>query len=326
MRTFFARAQTCAHSAWRALICASLLSLSFSSPGLSVTKGPAIWMRLTGGAQHLQMDPRGNFLAYSNPDSMALYLLNIKTSEIFEITKHRVDQAFFFAPDGCRLFYREMYKADSDAIHSELQAYDCALKKSISLAKLPHVTGLLSFDPRDMRMHLFHPQGIHTQRLHFPGERLARWQEKPQSEHGKWIATQKGILWLTNEGTKMRKMQDDGYDVQSFDISPDGQSIVWATTAEQIYTSRMGKQPQLLAEGLDPRWHPFAKKIAFAAPRKLGHVTIDHDLKVVDLNGTGQFVTNTPGSPERSPVWNPNGKEIICTRVNSTDLFKIELR
>ncbi len=306
------------------LLTASLLSSADTAT--AVTKGNSLWMRLNGGAQYMQMDPRGNFIAYTNTDGRGLNILNIKSAEIFAISKHQVGQAFFFAPDGCRLFYREMYKNPDASVTSEVSAYDCALKKSISLAKLPHVTGLLSFDPRDMRLSLLHEKGIHTQRLSFPGERLARWQEQDQPETGKWVASQKGILWITSEGTKMRKMQDDGSEVQALDISPDGSSIVWATTSEQIYTSHMGRQPKLIGDGRDPRWHPQSKTIAFVAPRKLGKVTIDYDIKVTDSSGNGKFITATPGTPERWPLWSPDGKNLIWTRNNSTDLFKTGYR
>jgi hypothetical protein len=69
--------------------------------------------------------------------------------------------------------------------------------------------------------------GIKTRRIYFPDERLARWQVAQRTEKGKWIVTQRGVLWVTQGGFAMRKLEDDGSPIESFDVSPDGSMIAW---------------------------------------------------------------------------------------------------
>ncbi|MGQ4827607.1 hypothetical protein, partial [Enterococcus faecalis] len=94
---------------------------------------------------------------------------------------------------------------------------------------MPFPTGYLSLDPRDLRLLLLGPKGIRTKHIYLPGERLARWQIAQRSDFGKWLATQQGILWVTQGGFAMRRLEDDGSGIDSFDIAPDGASLAWAT-------------------------------------------------------------------------------------------------
>jgi len=168
--------------------------------------------------------------------------------------------------------------------------------------------------------------GIRTKRIYFPGERLARWQVAQRNEPGKFLATQKGIIWVTQGGYAMRRLKDDAAALDSFDISPDGNWIAWATTEGHIYASHNGKTPKLIGFGRDPRWHPEKPLLVYAGARMVGNHVINYDLRVADMKGGGRFLTSTQYSDERWPQWHPKGNQILYTIAKTTDVYLLDFK
>ena len=284
------------------------------------------YLRTNQALHHLRMDPKGRFLAFGGDDGQNLWLADLKSQDIFQVSHGYVGGAFAWAPDGIRLFFREQVRQADGSVASILSAYDSALSRSVTLERIKGPTSYLTFDPRDLRLQLLSPGGIHSKRIYFPDERLARWQVGQRAEEGKWLATQQGILWVTQGGLAMRRLDDDGSGIESFDVSPDGNRIAWATRGGKVYLSHDGRLPQLVGPGRDPRWHPDRPEIIYAGGRVVGDTTIGYDLRLADLNGAGRFLTATQYSNERWPQWHPNGRQIIYTIAHTTDVYVMEFK
>jgi hypothetical protein len=298
------------------------------------------WVRGNQALGNMRLDPKGRFLAYTGTalqGSAGLNVLDLKTHDIYQVTRQPVGLSFFWAPDGFRLFYREMYKVPAAAakggddtpkeeIRSVLSAYDCALRRNVELDHLPFATGFLTFDPRDLRLHLMSMAGVHTKRISFPDERLARWQVARRTEDGKFLATQNGIVWMTQGGSAMRRLDDDGSAVESFDIAPDGSTIAWATAKGRIYASKNGGVPRFLAYGRDPRWHPDQPQLIFAGARLVGNKAVSYDIKIADLKGSSRFLTSTQFVDERWPQWTPKADQVVYTIAKTTDVYLLEFK
>lgn len=327
----------------------SLALLSDVAIAVQVQSVTTPWVRVNHALGRMRLDPKGRFVAFTGADgdtgqdAAGLSVLDLKTKNIFQVTKQPVGASFFWAPDGFRLFYREMYRLPtlksqateaegSQAsvpkmqIRSVLNAFDCAIGKNIVLDELPFQTGILTFDPRDLRLHLMSLAGVHTKRISFPDERLARWQSARRTEDGKFIVTQNGVLWMTQGGTVLRRLGDDESPVESFDISPDGTTIAWATAKSRLYTSRNGQVPQFLAYGRDPRWHPDKLQLIFAGARMLGDKPVSYDIKVADLKGSTRFLTSTQFVDERWPQWDGKANRVVYTIDKTTDVYLLEFK
>ena len=224
----------------RLLIACCLSVVTAVSAGVATASiKPVIvpYIRGSDALNHMRVDPKGRFLAYVGDHGLGLYLLDLKSKGIFQVSSGQIGASFVWSPDGFRLLYREQSIAPDGQVASEVKAYDSVLTKSVSLDKLPYATGFLTLDPRDLRLQLLGPHGIHTKRIYFPGQRLARWQIAQRTENGKFLATQQGILWETQAGMALRRLGDDQSGVESFDISAAGDSIAWATQNGQVYIS-----------------------------------------------------------------------------------------
>ena len=307
------------------LIFCTVLSLIYGSSAFGVVKPEGYpWIRTNSPVTHIKINSTGTWLAYSGKDGMGLTMMNIKTRELYEITPHQIGPSWFWSPDGFRIFYREHLLNKKDEIYSRLKAWDRSIKKNVSLGEYNGSTGFLTFDPRDLRMKLMHESGIVSKRIRFPDERLAQWQIAHRNQKGRWVATQKAILWLTQKGLAIKRLDDDQTGIQSFDLSSDGQMMVWATNAGNIFMCRDGQKSKKIAEGFDPAWHPDKSMIVYSFPRKVGHKTINYDLKVLDITGKSRFLTQSQISSERWPRWLPKGNKIVYTVEKTTDLYMME--
>ena len=283
-------------------------------------------LRADNALNRMRVDPKGRFIAYIGDTGLGLAVLDLKTKNIYQVTDAQVGASFVWSPDGFRLFYREQVPNSDGHLKTTVKAFDCALAQSVVLDEMPSASGFLTFDPRDLRLQILSPKGVRTKRIYFPGERLARWQVAQRIELGKWLATQHGMLWLTQGGFAMRRIDDDGSGVESFDISPTGDSVVWATIQGRVYLSQNGKPATLIANGRDPRWHPEEPKIVFAGARMVGNKIIGYDLRLADMQGPGRFLSATQFSDERWPQWQPKSDRILYTIDKTTDAYFMEVK
>ncbi|MCX6104936.1 MAG: hypothetical protein NTY08_03795 [Proteobacteria bacterium] len=299
---------------------------SFSCDAFAVIAAKStVLLRADNALNRLRIDPKGRFLAYIGDNGLGLSVLDLKTKNIFQVTDAQVGASFVWSPDGFRLFYREQVLDAVGNLKTMVKAFDCALVQSVLLDEMATASGFLSLDPRDLRLQLLSPKGVRTKRIYFPGERLARWQVAQRIELGKWLATQHGMLWLTQGGFAMRRVEDDGSGIESFDISPTGDSVVWATNQGRVYLSQNGKPATMIANGRDPRWHPDQPKIVFAGARMVGNKIIGYDLRLADMQGAGPFLNATQYSDERWPQWQPKSDRIIYTIDKTTDAYLMDV-
>jgi Tol biopolymer transport system component len=306
------------------IICGAFLAEPLA---LAVITKPVItpWIRIRDTAQHISIAPKEErFMAFTGSNGQRLQVMDIRTKKVYLVSKHMVGQGFFWAPDGLRLFYRQLKKGKNNEIESTVNAFDMITFKSVELAHYPLPTSDLTFDPRDLRMHLLSKNGFHTKRIFFPDQRLAQWQVAQRNQTGKWLPTDTGMLWVTEGGYAMRPMADDGSGLQSFSVSPDGTSATWATKKGLVYMSIEGNETRKLGFGIDPTWHPLKPYILMAGSRMVGDKAVDYDLKIVDQNGSSKYLTYTQGIAERWPAWTPDGKSIVYTKDGTTDIFRLE--
>jgi Tol biopolymer transport system component len=251
--------------------------------------------------------------------------MDMKSMKVREITEHRVGHSFFWSPDGIRVLYRELLLDKKKTIKSRLQAFDIKLNKKVSISEFDEPTGLLTYDPRDLRFSLLTSKGVHTNRLKFPDKREARWQMAARDVDGRYLVTQTVVLWLSDGGLTMKRLETDGSKIQSFDISPDGLAIVYATEEDRIWFSEAGAKPTHFDYGRDPKWHPARRQIIYAGARRIGSVTHSYDLKLGDTQGNRRFITQTQTHNERWPVWARDTGRIYFTRDKTTDLYEMDL-
>jgi len=302
-----------------ALVALFLLLSSHGLYGLVKPKSTPL-LRLEGDLHHLRPSPHDRYLAFTDRRGQDLRVIDLKNGEVFGISKNNVGVSVFWAPDGLRLFYREIYQT-KQGIESRLMVYDLKLHRHVELERFPGTSGYLSFDPRDLRFFLMKENGIMSKTIVYPDERLARWQRARRKQQGRWVVAPQRVLWLTHGGMTMRDLHDDQSGIQSFDISPDGSMIVWTTQSGQLLFSKEGGEAKPLAEGSDPRWHPKKPWIVYSSPQKLGQRTIHTNLKLTDIDGRTRTLTKTPNRSERWPIWSHDGRQIYYTVADSTDLF-----
>lgn len=311
---------------WGCLVVLGWMVASLSYAAVEPTA--RAFARLDAKASYLRMDPKGTAIAYTDPDGANLRVVELKSGRIWKVTAKNSGGSHFWAPDGFRLFYRVLLPGEagaSSSVRSEVFAFDRALRRSLPIDRVGSSSGYLTFDPRDYRMQLLHERGILSKRLVFPDERLARWQAAQRTDRGKWLVAQNGVLWSTQAGYALRKMEESGGRVLSFDISPDGHSIAWASDDGKVYVSRDGAPARSIGYGRDPAWHPENMWLVYSGAIMVGNVAVSHDLRVVDEKGVSRWITRTQDSSERWPQWHPDGRRVICVMDRSPDLYAVDL-
>ena len=314
--TLFRSVMTAGKSRWSALA-----GLAFFCAAAVQPEGPRAVMRLSDSPEMLRLDPKGRFLAFRTGD--AVKVLDLKDSSVETVArKVSPGAAFSWAPDGFRLI---VARDDVGGKGTAIDIFDAALGRSKNVRKIAAATGFPTMDPRTLGAYVFSAEGLTTVQLTFPDDRLAKWQvsERQRTSKGRYVATPKGMLWFEKSGDKMERLEDDGSEIESFAMSPDGSAVAWATVAGYIYRSREGSDPETVDRGRDPSWHPERAELIYAGARMTGEKITGYDLKVASKNAL-RFLTQTPFSDERWPQWRPGGKGVVYTVARTTDIFLLE--
>lgn len=308
------------------LLLALVLFWAGCPPVLAVVKPQAKpWIRLQGEAYNLRLSPNGKGAAFTDRRGFNLSYLDLASKKIYRISRMKTGGSFFFSPDGYRIFFRELTKTPTLPVVSTIKAFDCHSKQQALVAEIKDSSGYLTFDPRDLRFQLLHPAGIMSKVIVLPDQRLAKWQMAQNTGAGKWLASPQGMLWLSHEGFAMNQLADDQSGLQSFDISPDGTYAAWATIAGRVYLSHLGQKPRQIARGFDPKWHPINEVLVLAGARMTGTKIVSTDIRTIDKDGNGKWLTFAGGTDERWPSWSADGKMIVYALAGTTDIYRIKV-
>ena len=284
--------------------------------------------RFTNPVSHLRISPKASFLAYIEhtlETKKLLKVLEIRNKKIFLVSDSHVGPSFFWAPHGYRLFYREQLRKEASAgIESLIRAYDSRLRKSVDIEKISKPTGFITLDPMDFKIRTMSSVKLHVHQIKYPGSRLAKWQLLTRSQKGHWCVTQNGVLWMLKGVSIMSRLEDDGSPIEAFSISPDGRSIAWSTKKGLLYVSTEGKKPKKIGHGRHPHWHPSKKILVYSGARMLGKVVSRYDLRVSNPKGQGRWLTHSQHSDETWPIWHPQGKLILYTIKNTSDIYMLD--
>ena len=283
------------------------------------------WLRADGSVSFMRRNRDMSMIAYIPDGSPGIRIIDTKSGNVYEATSEFTGGSFFWSPDNARLFFRELLHPGGNKITTTVKAWDSALKKTVTIDAFNGSSGMLSFDPRDQRMMLMHEKGIMTKRLVFPDERLAYWQTAHRTDKGKFVAAAGGMTYITQQGFAMNKMADDNTGIESFDISPNGDSVVWATKGGKIFISMQGEPARFLDFGRDPQWHPKQDMIIYAGARMVGNKAAQYDVKMSTSMGPGSFLTSSQDRSERWPMWSPDGTAVVYTVSGTTDIFTLNL-
>ena len=302
--------------------------LDYAAAGKTANYRRKILIRLPDIAIRLKLDPFFHKrLAYIEKRTGLLKVVHLQKKHILTVGGPGIGQGFLWAPDGSRLIYRKQVIRRPQSIYGSLTIYNYPKRSSFVMDSFPFLTGMPSLDPRSQELLLYHPSGIIRKKLHIPESRLAKWQISRGDKNGLFAATPQGILHVSPTKRGMTKLRDDGSGVQSFAISPDGQKIVWATEKNRIYLAQdqwsyQGATARLIAFGIDPSWSADSQNIVFAGARTIGRSVSGYDLRKVNLQGQGMWLTKTFDAQERWPAELRDGV-IIFTIEKTTDLFAL---
>jgi dipeptidyl aminopeptidase/acylaminoacyl peptidase len=141
-----------------------------------------------------------------------------------------------------------------------------------------------------------------------------------------WTPDGKDVAFSTNRGGtfQLYSMKPEGSSptllcpnsTSGFDWSPDGQRLVWVggngleiVGPNDIRTTRYcERHPLVSGDASEPSWSPDGSRIAYVL-----YNSPDHDIHVINVDGTGD-VQLTSGPPQQtSPDWSPDGTRIAFT-------------
>jgi Tol biopolymer transport system component len=282
-------------------------------------------LRLEGSLQYPSLSHQGRYLAFTNEAGSALRVLNLGSQDVVEVSTGKVGSSFFWAPDGARLFFRELVR-DGTKLVSRIKVFDALSQKIDEVQSFEGSSGLLSFDPRSYKFYLIHEKGLYQQQLEYPTRSRPKWTQKATLNFVAWIGSQKAMLRLKDNGLTWETLPDDGSGLQSFAISPDGQTVVWATKEQRLFQAQAAdEKPRYLGRGRDPSWHPYRALLVYASARMIGPRIYDYDLRLMDNKGEGRFLLQTATLSERWPIWF-DADTLLYTADSATDLLRLSLQ
>ena len=276
------------------------------------------WLRISSPMYNMKISTNGEFIAFTDKAGFNLKVLETVSKNVFLVTEGMVQGSFLWSNDNCTLFYTEFsknpLKTAKSKVQTSLKTYSCSEKTSQFIESYGDAKSFLSYAPRSKTLSIMGDGLVHQKKIILEGQKPSK------LESISWIVTQRGVYRLSKDSQSLVRMVDDDSGISSYDVSFDGQKIIWATKSGSIYVAGDGSS-RLLTYGLDPSWNPKASMFVFVGKRE--GISEEYDVKISDLDGNERFLTASMGLKERFPLWYKKSK-ISYTIENSTDLFMIE--
>ena len=131
-------------------------------------------------------------------------------------------------------------------------------------------------------------------------------------------------IWLADvQGGEAQLLLGDVAADSSHSWSPDGQSIAYVSTSNQIIRYNLATQArfQLTDEHFrwasDPDWSPDGSRIAFSAIEGG-----NQDIYLIDIDGTNLVRVTIPAEIDQAPAWSPDGTKIVFSSARDGDQIK----
>ena len=276
------------------------------------------WLRITSAMYNMKISANGEFIAFTDRAGFNLKVLETVSRNVYMVSPHMVMGSFFWSQDGCSLFYTEFSKNPiknaKSKVQTSLKTYSCTKKSSDFIESYGDAKSFLSYSPKNKTLSIMGDGVVHQKKVVYEGE------EPSEKEAISWIVTQRGVYRLSKDSQSLARISDDDSGISSYDVTSDGERIIWATKSGSIYVAGSGES-KLVTSGIDPRWNHKGSMFVYVSKRD--GVLDEYDLKISDLQGNERYLTATPGLKERFPVWYKRNK-IAYTIENSTDIFMME--
>ena len=276
------------------------------------------WLRISSSMYNMKISTNGEFIAFTDKAGFNLKVLETVSKNVYMVTPHMVMGSFFWSQDNCSLFYTEFSKNPlknaKSQVQTNLKTYSCTKKSSDFIESYGDAKSFLSYSPKNKTLSIMGDGVVHQKKVVYEGE------EPSDKEAISWIVTQRGVYRLSKDSQSLARISDDDSGILSYDVTSDGERIIWATKAGSIYVAGSGES-RLLTSGIDPRWNQKGSMFIYVSKRD--DLLDEYDLKISDLQGNERYLTATPGLKERFPVWYKRNK-IAYTIENSTDIFLME--
>jgi Tol biopolymer transport system component len=162
------------------------------------------------------------------------------------------------------------------------------------------------------------------------------------NRHAMWLPGGKGFsytvddftqaeIWVTNtQGGPGQALVEDVATYSSHTWSPDGRSIAYVSTQNQISIYNLDTQTSIeltddhFRTAVDPDWSPDGTQIAFS-----GAISGSPDIYLIDVDGTDLIRATTHEGVDQAPAWSPDGTKIVFSSTRDgdhiNDIFVIDL-
>lgn len=301
----------------------SIVVIENSYADWTITAGP---FKLAGGEEQIFMrpewSPNGNFLAFTGPRYQGLWVLELSSGKIRQISDEpAAGFGFQWSESGTAIATRVAAYENRKRLNA-LKIFDLQTAETIIISDFEAVRkGLPRWTDNDRQVYA---ESDGELRFFESGMNMAADSKSPV----------KTLPFLKNGKIALGSLTEEK--VQIFDplegkryinlaVSPDGRKIAFEVVGGNLYVMSIdGSALVDLGIGYRPRWSPDSQYLVYMVTYDDGYEYIASDLFTIKIDGSEKTnLTATDDILEMNPGWSPDGKRVAFDVLNEGAIYMV---
>jgi Tol biopolymer transport system component len=274
--------------------------------------------------QSPKYSPDGNYISFTEENYNGIFLLNISSGEIKEITNEPAAGFGSSWSGNSKLILARTAKFENNKRTDALKLFDIETKQAELICDYKsHLTSIPQWDEHNSSVSFVQKNELFRTAV----KSLKKTAGLNSTPEIKLLLDGTRLVYINSDNQLVNIDPVKGSQYLNLVLSPDKSKAAFEVYGGNLFAMNIdGSELVDLGKGEKPAWSPDGKYIAYTITDDNGQQYTSSEIYKVGFDGVSKIqLTSTPDIIEINPCWSPDGTNIVFNDAKSGIIFSLKL-